>query len=81
MDNKLTIKLDAAVIEKAKRFSKKRNTSLSRIIESYLKALVNTPVTSDISELVRSLSGNTDISRKINDKTLYHKHVAKKYGK
>ncbi len=39
MDAKLTLKLDAEVISKAKEFAKKNENSLSRIIENYLKTL------------------------------------------
>jgi predicted HicB family RNase H-like nuclease len=36
MDTKLTLKLDHAIIEQAKLYAKKKNTSLSKLIESYL---------------------------------------------
>lgn len=39
MDTKLTLKLDSEVISRAKQYAKKRKTSLSRMIESYLDAL------------------------------------------
>ena len=40
MDNKLTLKLNKDVIDKAKEYAKTHQRSLSRIIESYLKSLV-----------------------------------------
>ncbi len=58
MDSKLTLKLDESVIEKAKQYAKENNISLSRMIESYLKAV--TLGQSDkvkISPLVESLTG------------------------
>ena len=39
MDKKLTLKLDAAVIERAKAYSKNNGTSLSRLIQGYLDRL------------------------------------------
>jgi len=39
MDTKLTLKLDSEVINRAKIYAKKRKTSLSRMIESYLDFL------------------------------------------
>jgi hypothetical protein len=41
MDTKLTLKLDKAVIEQAKAYAAKKNKSLSRLIETYLRTLVN----------------------------------------
>lgn len=42
MDTKLTLKLDNSIIEHAKRYAKDKNTSLSKLIESYLGKLVGT---------------------------------------
>lgn len=80
MDSKLTIKLDADVIDKAKRLSKKRNTSLSRIIESYLRALVSSTESPEVSELVKSISGISNKNVTQSEKTIYKKHLANKYG-
>lgn len=41
MDVKLTLKLDQAVIEKAKKYAAVHKKSLSRLIEAYLKALMD----------------------------------------
>ena len=40
MDAKLTLKLDKAVIDKAKDYAASRKRSLSRMIESYLKSII-----------------------------------------
>jgi predicted HicB family RNase H-like nuclease len=42
MDAKLTVKLDSEIVKKAKVYAKERNTSLTKLIESYL-ALLTTP--------------------------------------
>ena len=39
MDSKLTLKLDAEVIRKAKLYARKHKTSISRMVESYLRGL------------------------------------------
>jgi predicted HicB family RNase H-like nuclease len=41
MDTKLTLKLEHAVIEKAKDYARKQKTSLSRLIENYLNHLTS----------------------------------------
>ena len=41
MDAKLTLKLDKDVIDRAKEYASSQNRSLSRLIESYLKSLIN----------------------------------------
>ena len=42
MDTKLTLKLDADIIEKAKIYAAESNTSLSKLIENYLSAITST---------------------------------------
>lgn len=61
MDVKLTLKLDEAIIKKAKIFAQENNISLSRMIENYLLQVTakNTPTTK-ITTLVKSLSGIID---------------------
>ena len=41
MDSKLTLKLDKHVIEKAEEYAASHKRSLSRLIESYLKTLID----------------------------------------
>ena len=41
MQTKLTLRLDDDVIEKAKRYAKHRQTSLSRLVAKYFKFLSN----------------------------------------
>lgn len=40
MDAKLTLKLDSTIIEQAKIYAKDKNTSVSKLIESYLGLLI-----------------------------------------
>jgi len=79
MNTKLTLKLDKSIIDRAKEYAKKKNTSLSKMIENYLQALTTKQVKEiEISPLVESLSGvikdpNTEY------KEDYKNHLSKKY--
>jgi Family of unknown function (DUF6364) len=82
MDNKLTLRLDNDIIERAKAYAQKKNTSLSKLIESYLDVLTNNGKNEaeEVTPLVKSLSGIVDISAS-NHKKEYKKHLLKKYAK
>ena len=80
MDTKLTIKLDQNIIEKAKKYAKSKNISLSRMIESYLKAITRDKIQhEDISPLVESLSGIIKIPDGFDFKIDYTNHLLNKY--
>lgn len=82
MDNKLTLKLDNHVIERAKTYARKRNTSLSKLIESYLELLTTQAKTNgdEITPLVKSLSDGSNPDKKIDYRKEYKKHILKKYS-
>ena len=80
MDTKLTIKLDQNIIEKAKKYAKSKNISLSRMIESYLKTITRDKIQhEDISPLVESLSGIIKIPDGFDFKIDYTNHLLNKY--
>lgn len=83
MDHKLTLKMDKAVIEAAKKYAKDRNTSLSRLIESYLASLVKERSEAldetAISPLVRSLSGVITLEDDHDLRKEYTEYLDKKY--
>jgi hypothetical protein len=80
MDAKLTLKLNSSVIDKAKSYAKKKNTSLSRLIESYLNHLTSsTEAGDDVTPLVKSLSGVLDLPKAAESKSEYRKYVSNKY--
>jgi len=84
MDTKLTLKLDKAVIEKAKQYASLHHKSLSRMIESYLKSLVDedhpeTNNTIEISPFVKSIKSGVKIPEDINYKNAYGKYLKEKY--
>ena len=80
MDTKLTLKLDQSVIEKAKDYAKKQRTSLSRLIENYLLNITREKETdSEITPLIRSLSGIINLPDDYNHKQGYKDYLANKY--
>ena len=64
MDAKLTLKLDKDVIERAKRFAKAYNTSISKMVERYLDQVTKSETDTNLLELtplVKSLHGVVDL--------------------
>lgn len=78
METKLTLKLKKNTIEKGKAFARKKKTSLSRIVENYLEKITEQPTESEISPLVKSLSGVMKSSSK-DFKSEYAKYLRNKY--
>jgi len=81
MDTKLTLKLNGNIIEQAKTYAKKKNTSLSKLIESYLGLLVDPSENQEVTPLVKSLSGVINLPKNTDIKKEYKKHLANKYTK
>jgi len=51
MDTKLTLKLDRDIIEKAKAYAASHKRSLSRMIEAYLRYVVDQNATEKVDDL------------------------------
>ncbi|MBX2938786.1 MAG: hypothetical protein KF880_01800 [Ferruginibacter sp.] len=81
MDTKLTVKLDSDIIEQAKIYARRKNTSLSKLIESYLGLLVEPNDKQQITPLVKSLSGIVTLPKNLDAKKDYKKHLLNKYSK
>jgi len=81
MDTKLTLKLDGDIIEQAKTYARKKNTSLSKLIESYLGLLIDPKDNQGVTPLVKSLSGVINIPKSVVYKKDYKKHLLDKYSK
>lgn len=82
MDVKLTLKLDEAVIEKAKRYAGSKKTSLSHLIENYLEMLTKGPDKKGkckITPLVKSLSGVITLPKDYDHKKDYADYLSRKY--
>jgi hypothetical protein len=81
MNTKLTLKLENSVIEQAKSYAKKKNTSLSKLIESYLGLLVEPKDDKEVTPLVKSISGVVALPKNFDHKKDYKKHLLNKYSK
>ncbi len=84
MDTKLTLKLDKFVIEQAKEYASSQKRSLSRIIESYLKSLVNRENIKnendiEISAFVKSISTGIKIPAELDYKSEILNHLEEKH--
>lgn len=80
MDSKLTLKLDAEVISRAKQYAKKRNTSLSRLIESYLDAISSDkPGAIKTTPLVAGLSGVIKLAEDFDYRKERGNHLERKH--
>jgi hypothetical protein len=84
MDSKLTLKLDKFVIDKAKDYASTHKRSLSRIIESYLRSLINKNSSKDnddieISPFVKSMATGVNIPEDLDYKKEYGDYLTQKY--
>ena len=84
MDTKLTLKLDKFVIEQAKKYASSHKRSLSRIIESYLRTLINRDKKDDESDLeispfVKSMSTGVNIPADLDYKSEILNHLIEKH--
>jgi hypothetical protein len=81
MEAKLTLKLDKGVIEKAKEYAKKKNISLSRMVERYFKAVIEKKQDKEkkYSPLVEELSGIINLDKNFDFKEDYTNYLIEKY--
>ena len=84
MDTKLTLKLDKLVIENAKKYASSKKRSLSRLIETYLKTLINSDKSistedDEISPFVKSMRSGVEIPPNLDYKKEYSEHLIKKH--
>lgn len=81
MDTKLTLSIDKEIIDAAKELARKRNTSLSNLIENYLVNITSQEKGNeeDISPLVKSLSGVLKSDSSSDHKKQYSDYLSNKY--
>ena len=84
MDAKLTLKLDKYVIEKAKKYAASHKRSLSRMIEHYLKVLIEKEQTQtdddiEISPYVKSMRTGVKLPADFDYKNAYGDYLSEKY--
>ncbi|MDQ3556771.1 MAG: DUF6364 family protein [Gemmatimonadota bacterium] len=73
---KLTLSVDEALIEKAREYSQRHGTSISRMVSHFLAALPDQA--EEYTPTVRRLLG---IARGGPDRDDYHAHLLEKYGR
>ncbi len=82
MNTKLTLTIEQEVIERAKKYAKEKNRSLSDIIENYLKMLTRSEQKQKIEKLnpiVNSLKGSFKIPENMDYKKELRNRLEEKY--
>ena len=82
MNAKLTLQLEKEIIEKTKTYAKKRNQSLSSLVQDYFNFLSENNPDEDIeiSRTIKEISGVIKLSKDFNIKKEYKKHILEKYS-
>lgn len=82
MNVKLTLQLDKEIIEKAKKYAKIKNQSLSSLVQNYFNFLSENKENDkiQISKNVKDISGIITLDNKVNIKEEYKKHIMEKYS-
>ena len=79
MYTKLTLSIKKSVTERAKRYAKRKKTSLSKLVENQLDKLTAEEQENTVTPLVKSLSGVISIEAAGKEKKEYAKFLKKKY--
>lgn len=82
MNVKLTLTIEQSVIEKAKKYAREKERSLSDVIESYLRAItkeVKSEVIVAETPIVQSLKGSFHLPEDFDYKNELAKELSKKY--
>ncbi|HEV7332039.1 MAG TPA: DUF6364 family protein [Flavisolibacter sp.] len=79
MKNRLNITIEENLLNKAKRYAEQHQTSLSQLIESYLKTLTKKPSKENIITLVEKLR-QPQIVPETDLKKQYYEEQRHKYG-
>jgi hypothetical protein len=81
MNTKLTLTIEQSIIEKAKRYARERERSLSDLIENYLRALTNEKEIDDedLSPTIKQLRGSFKLSKDFDYKKELTDSLSKKY--
>jgi len=73
---KLTLSVDEQVIERARRYSRRHNTSISQLVSNYLALLDANEGAEAYSPTVRRLLGILPSDTNVEE---YHRHLEEKY--
>ena len=84
---KLTLNIQPDLIEQMKKVAKKRNTSISKLAESFFRKEVESEKEpfrmkseDELSDFVKSLVASNTPTPDFDHKAEYHKHLDEKYG-
>ena len=81
MNTKLTLSLEKEVIERAKSYAKKTGRSLSELVESYFKNLIEkTEKEDDIHPKVKKLIGRITLPDDFDEDKAKDEYFKEKYG-
>jgi hypothetical protein len=76
MDTKLTVRVPRQLLEKAKRYARENNTTLTELISAYLQRIPVEGSELDNAPIVRRLTGTLSQNVTLDD---YKKHLEEKY--
>ncbi len=76
-ETKLTVRIPRHLLENAKRYAKENNTTLTALLEAYLRQLPS-PAPLENAPIVRRLSGILSPNVSIDD---YRKYLEEKYAR
>ena len=81
MSTKLTLTIEQSVIEKAKRYAKDKDRSLSDLVENYLKALTKDTSKDkfELTPIVKSLKGSFSAPENFDYKKELANSLSEKY--
>jgi hypothetical protein len=81
MDTKLTLNLNAEIIQEAKTYAKSQQVSLSKLVENYLNSLISEERNDEdqISDFVKSMSAKTKLPSDFYAQKKRLTHLEKKY--
>ncbi|MDZ7604424.1 MAG: DUF6364 family protein [Cyclobacteriaceae bacterium] len=81
MNTKLTLTIEPSVIERAKKYARQKNRSLSDIIENYLKVITkeDANIEMETTPLVKSLRGSFKAPADFDYKKELSKGLSEKY--
>jgi hypothetical protein len=81
MNTKLTLTIEQAIIERAKKYAKRKGRSLSDIIENYLKVITKEESKADIeiTPLTKSMRGSFKAPKDFDYKKELSKGLSEKY--
>lgn len=81
MNTKLTLTIEETIIVKAKNYARSKNSSLSNLIENYLKAVIQEDKSEEIdtTSIVKSLQGSFKAPKNFDYKAELSNRLSEKY--